>query len=353
MSAPVLRQAVAALLAASLAGPALPCTTFVSAGHDGPLFGRNYDFEFGEALVVVNPRGLRKSSDTGAGAGERAARWTARHGSVTFNQFGVGYPTGGINEAGLVVELLWLDGTHYPDGDHRPTVATLEFIQYLLDTSGTLDEALAAAAEVRIAGRVPLHFLLADAQGGAASVEFLAGRMVVHRGERMPVKVLANDSYQSSVAQLAQYRGFGGSQPLPAGSQSPARFVRAAAGLQDGPPDNPGQALALLDQVAQPGATHWQIVYEMRRGVVHYRTASHRPLRQLRLAAIDFHCNAGLRLMDIDTGEGDLSQRWVPYRRELNEAQLRTAYRKTSFLRHLPPEVAARDAEAPERMRCP
>ena len=101
-----------------------------STGARRPAFGRNYDFEFGDALVVINPRGLRSDADV-AGAGPKA-RWVARHGSLTFNQYGVGFPTGGVNEAGLVVELMWLEGTRYPETDARPALSTLEFIQYLL-----------------------------------------------------------------------------------------------------------------------------------------------------------------------------------------------------------------------------
>ena len=58
----------------------------------------------------------------------------------------------------------------------------------------------------------------------------------------------------------------------------------------------------------------------------------------------DYSCRAGVRLLDIDRGRGDMSERWLPYSRDADEAQLRIAYRKTSFLRDQPPESAARDA---------
>src|SRR5688572_1406395 len=93
------------------------CTTFCTRG----LFGRNYDFEIGDGMVVVNKRGMRKQSNTAV-----PASWTSRFGSVTFNQYGRDNPTGGMNEQGLVVELMWLDGTRYPRPDARPEVGTLE-----------------------------------------------------------------------------------------------------------------------------------------------------------------------------------------------------------------------------------
>jgi penicillin V acylase-like amidase (Ntn superfamily) len=30
---------------------------------------------------------------------------------VTFNQYGRNFPSGGMNEAGLVIELMWLEGS--------------------------------------------------------------------------------------------------------------------------------------------------------------------------------------------------------------------------------------------------
>jgi penicillin V acylase-like amidase (Ntn superfamily) len=336
-------------MALMLVQPAVPCTTFVTTGPDGPIFGRNYDFEFGEALVVVNPRGQRKEADVADP--EPKAAWVARHGSLTFNQFGVGFPTGGVNEVGLVVELMWLDGTRYPAADGRPAVATLQFIQYLLDRAGTLDEALQAAAEVRIAGRTPLHFLVADARGRTATVEFLDGRLVVHEGQRLPVRVLTNDTYASSLDHLKRYRSFGGSEATPQDGGSLSRFARAAEALQRGS-GSVTSAFQTLEAVAQPGYTHWQIVYEPARGRIHYRTAAQRELRQVDLARIDFACRAGLRVMNVDSGRGDVSMAWQPYTQAVNEAQLLTAYRKTSFLKNVPEAVPRAEAAYPASMRC-
>jgi choloylglycine hydrolase len=349
MRRPFLARCAAALMALALVQPALPCTTFVVEGAGGPLFGRNYDFEFGDALVVINPRGLRKEADV-AGSGPKA-RWVARHGSLTFNQYGVGFPTGGVNEAGLVVELMWLEGTRYPEADARPAVSTLQFIQYLLDRAGTLEEALQTAGEVRIAGRVPLHFLVADARGRTATVEFLDGRLVAHEGQRLPVRVLTNDSYAASLDHLKRFSGFGGSEAMPRDSGSLSRFVRAAGALQREAASVAG-AFRTLDEVAQPGFTHWQIVYELARGRVHYRTAAQRDERHVDLAGIDFTCRAGLRVMDIDRGRGDVTAAWQPYTHAANEAQLLTAYRKTSFLKNVPEAVVKDEAAYPSTMRC-
>src|SRR6266480_31929 len=134
------------------------CTTFCLVGKGEVLFGRNYDWTIGDAFVLVNKRGVAKTatiidSDNGA-------KWISKYGSVTFNQYGRENPTGGMNEAGLVVEQMWLDETEYPRDAALPTIDTQEWIQYLLDTSATAAEAVRNATHVRILSDVKVHYLV-------------------------------------------------------------------------------------------------------------------------------------------------------------------------------------------------
>src|SRR5437588_12500069 len=110
-------------------GEALACTTFCLRSPGEVLFGRNYDFTIGDALIFVNKRGLSKTATDGDS--RNPAKWVAKYGSVTFNQFGRENPTGGMNEMGLVVEQMWLDETEYPNDDARTTLGTQERKEYL------------------------------------------------------------------------------------------------------------------------------------------------------------------------------------------------------------------------------
>jgi len=85
------------------------CTTFCLRTSDHVLFGRNYDWNIGDGLIFVNKRGLAKTSN--GSEAPNSAKWTSRYGSVTFNQYGRENPTGGMNEACLVVVELWRDET--------------------------------------------------------------------------------------------------------------------------------------------------------------------------------------------------------------------------------------------------
>src|SRR5215470_5207291 len=97
------------LLVASslLSAPVSACTTFCLKNKGEMLFGRNYDYMFGDGMIMVNKRGVVKVSTSEAP--EKPAQWTSKYGSVTFNQYGRENPMGGMNEAGLVIELMWLD----------------------------------------------------------------------------------------------------------------------------------------------------------------------------------------------------------------------------------------------------
>lgn len=91
------------------------------------MFGRNYDWPVEVGLVLVNKRDMHKTALLINGG--QAAKWTARYGSLTFNQFGRDLPNGGINEAGLVIEVLWLNDTGYAAADARPALNALAWIQ--------------------------------------------------------------------------------------------------------------------------------------------------------------------------------------------------------------------------------
>ena len=135
-------------LACLLLNQTFACTTFCLLSKGEVLFGRNYDWDIGDALIFVNKRGVAKTATIGDS--DNSAKWVSKYGSVTFNQYGRENPTGGMNEMGLVVEQMWLDETEYPKADSRPTVGTQEWTQYLLDNSATTAEALKNAEGVRI-----------------------------------------------------------------------------------------------------------------------------------------------------------------------------------------------------------
>jgi hypothetical protein len=66
------------------------------------------------------------------------------------------------------------------------------------------------------------HHFMCDAAGECATVEFLDGRAVVHRGNMVPVTAITNDTYQAPLEFLRTHAGFGGAAPIPQVLRFPA-----------------------------------------------------------------------------------------------------------------------------------
>jgi len=330
------RTLVFALVSLLAATPLLPCSTLVIARNGDVIFGRNYDFETGDGLVLVNQRGLMKTSYA------RTKSWTSKYGSVTFNQFGREFPMDGMNEAGLAIGLMWLDGTVYPAPDDRPSFSVLEWIQYQLDNYATVAEVLEHANEVRIRrGGTPLHYLIGDSTGAAATIEFLNGELVAHTGSTLPTANLTNDSYDSSVAYLRSRKS------MPGGTGSLERFARTAMLMQkvDARSTLSDSTLSILDQVAQPGATRWSVAYDLSRHEIAWKTRESTQRKTLRLADIDFSCTAPMLMIDANTPwSGDLTTQLQPYSATADLDLMIKSYAETSFLRHTVREDIEADA---------
>jgi choloylglycine hydrolase len=337
------------------AGVAAACSTFCIDSPNGPVFGKNYDWDLADGLVVVNKRNVAKTALTP----DFPARWTSKHGSVTFNQYGRGMPCGGINEAGLVIEIMWLDESRYPAVDERASVPELQWIQYHLDTSSSVEEVIAGDGDIRISSdsRARVHFLVTDATGACASVEFLDGKTVVHTGGDMPAKALTNDTYANSAAYLGLHRGFGGQAPVRRTRGSLDRFVRAAAGAGsfdvNGEEEAVDYAFGILSSVAQGEYTKWSIVYDVPAGRVYFRTLDSPKIRFFDLGRFDFSCDSPVLILDVNGGfEGDVAGKFVPYSPEANLALVESATQQTDFLKDTPAWVTKALAQYPESTRC-
>lgn len=344
-------RALAAFAFAFAALPSGACTTFCVRGPDGLVFGRNYDYFFGDGMVLVNPRGVEKVSLLE----RQPAHWTSQYGSVTFVQFGKDNPAGGVNERGLVIEVMELEETKYPDPDSRPAVRALEWIQYGLDRFATVEEAIAGAKKVRIGQLAPVHYLLADRSGDVASIEFVNGRMLVRRGDSLPARALANTIYDDSLEYSARPRA--GSGELPRGIVgSHERFTRAARAVKAYEAKPEGSAVdrsfEILDQVAQRGHTQWQVVYDLQRATIHYRTTANRERRSIAVANLDYACKSTGAMLDVDTGRGDVTKAFMPYAPEANERLMLTAFSKSPQWALPAPAVRAEAAQLESTRRC-
>jgi len=335
-----------------------PCTTFCFKYQGEWIFGRNYDFEIEHGLVIVNKRGIAKTALLTQGTVGQPAKWVSKYGSVTFNQFGRELPLGGMNEAGLVIELMWLTQTEYPNPDQRPAIRELQWIQYQLDTAATVQDVIASDKAIRIEAKIstPIHFLASDRKGGAAAIEFLGGRMRAYTGKDLPVKALTNSTYEYCLDFL---KGPGSDESKPSFSQadnSLKRFVQAAHGNQTWDADTSGDPVAyafrILDKANLPNSK-FRIVYDVKSGVIYFRTKSRPDIRSISLRRFDFSCGTPVKTLDILADfNGDVTGRFQDYTWEANYDLIKKSFSGTSFLRGTPETAMMALAKYPESLPC-
>ncbi|MCW3074255.1 MAG: hypothetical protein JWP69_1324 [Flaviaesturariibacter sp.] len=309
------------------AGSTFACSTFLLSRNGQHFFGRNYDWVTGNGMVLVNARGVKKTSYTTGG--EKPVTWVSDCGSITFNQYGKEFPHGGINEKGLVVELMWLSETVYPQADQRGTLNELQWIQYQLDNHTTVEQVIASDKLLRINHQdaVPLHYLVADAAGNAATIEFIGGKMVVHKGADLPAPVLTNTAYGEAIGRIK--RGNGSSY----GDNSLDRFAtacRMVEGFQQAPAnENPvDYSFSILDKVAQGDFTKWRIVYDITNREVHFITKGDR--KRLSLKDFNFDCNNTSLYFDLGNPEGgQISRLFAPLSFEQNKTLLQRSAKES------------------------
>lgn len=352
----MMRRWVTLLFLAVVAVDVHPCTTFCMTVGDRVVFGANYDWYTRVGMIMVNKRSVTRESLT-----QRPATWKSRYASITFNQYGRGFPLGGMNEVGLVVALMDLEETQYPEVDHRPSAGTLDWIQYQLDLSADIDQAIANASAIRVAtGSRGTHFLIADRTGRAVTIEHLNGVLVTHSDSTLPIAVLANSRYDQSLAYLGTIAGFGGSQPVPRGLESLSRFARAASMIRTTPPtaDPVERAFAILDSVSAPLTpsspvnTRFSIVYDPTSGRIHYRTDLNRTPRWIAFSSFDGGCASPVKILDVNTThEGDLGPYFTDYTLDANLALINAAFDDTSIF-SVSPETRMMRAMQPEKDSC-
>lgn len=257
----LLTQASSSTLAATSERPGWGCALFAALGDPySRVFGRNFDWDFSPALLLFNHPEVGYESVAMVDIeylgypGDASRRLTDQplHELVGLLD-APRIPFDGMNEAGLVIAMAAVPATKVPSDPSKDTVDSLGVIRVALDTASTVRGAVAVfrSLNVDFAGQTPLHYLLADATGDAAVLEYQAGEIRVLRSNNSwlhATNFLLSD-VDSAAGQCERY------DTLNAG-------LEAAAGELD-----LDSALELLESVAQ-SHTQWSIAYAMTTGDV-------------------------------------------------------------------------------------
>lgn len=288
------------------------CTTFVIKTLNDLVFGRNLDWVSDNGLIVVNQRGVHKKSLVFIR--DEPIEWTSKYGSVTFNQFGKEFPFGGMNEKGLVIEIM-LAPADYPNYDNRKAINEIQWIQYHLDNSATIDEVINSRSRIRISPIAQdLHYLICDCSGNVAVIEFRYNKMRVYQDDNLPVPVLENDNYNVS---LNNYN---------VGLK--CRFGTAAKMVQQFSSSNNISAVdysfKILDSVAL--SQEWSIVYDIKNMQIHFKTFSNQNIKTIDVKNLDYSCNSKTQIYDLQSvSSGNITNMFTNFSHCKNKKKMKDA----------------------------
>ncbi|MEU4555612.1 linear amide C-N hydrolase [Micromonospora violae] len=235
------------------------CSLFVAAGDpERPVFARNFDWDANPALVLRTdpPDGyaslsLVDISYLGVGADPAGDRRLLNAPLLPFD---------GMNERGLAVGLAADDAATARPVPGRPTVGSVRILRLVLDRAATVDEAIAVFSghNLDFDGGPPLHYLLADATGASAVIEFVDGELRVERGTG-GWRALTN----VPVVGVPEQR-----------RRTDRRYGQIAAALTDADAVLDVAAAHRLLAAVRQGHTRWSVTYGLRSGEVRLVTAT-------------------------------------------------------------------------------
>lgn len=211
------------------------CTRVVYTGTNAMVVtGRNMDWKTEmHSNIWVFPKGMNRNGQ----AGENSLTWTSKYGSVVTSAFEIA-STDGMNEKGLVANLLWLPETQYPVRDkNKPGMAITVWVQYMLDNFASVEEAVNFIEEDTfqvISDMMPdgsrlatLHLSISDATGDCAIFEYIDGKLTVYHNS--DYKVMTNaPTYDKQLALSEYWKAIGGLTFLPGTNRPADRFARAS-----------------------------------------------------------------------------------------------------------------------------
>lgn len=238
---PVLGVALAGLAVAGSASVSDACTRILyETGSQDYIVGRSMDWaDNTQTNLWAFPKGMERNG----GVGEGSFAWTSKYGSVVATIYDVA-TVDGINEAGLVGNVLYLAESDYGPADAgKPKMSVGGWLQYVLDSFATVSEAVDALKDnpfTVVAPNLPNgkaatgHVALSDPSGDSAIFEYLDGKLVIHHGRE--TKVMTNSPpYDQQLAIDTYWTGIGGSTFLPGTNRAADRFVRASYYLSASP----------------------------------------------------------------------------------------------------------------------
>ncbi len=304
------------------------CTRVVYKGPNNTvLTGRSMDFAVEiPANLWIFPRGIKRNGEVG----KNSIEWTSKYGSIAASSWDIA-TSDGMNEKGLVANMLWLVESQYPsfekDGKRKGMAISL-WAQYALDNFATVEEAVKEFGKESFAivsDFIPgtdkfttVHLSLSDATGDNAILEYINGKLVIHHDPSYIV--MTNDPpYLQQLAIKKYWDNIPGKTFLPGSVTASDRFVRASFFIDAIPEtDNTRVAVAgvmsVIRNVSVPygftiegfpnlSTTRWRVVSDQKNLVYYFETALTPNTFWVDLKNFDFSKGNEVKKLDVSNNQ--------------------------------------------------
>ena len=305
-----------------LAASAAACTRAVYLGPEGQtVTGRSMDWqEEMRTNLWIFPRGMARDGGLDSGALE----WTSRYGSVVASVY-EGATADGMNEKGLVANILYLAESEYPPAtDPRPAVTVCAWTQYVLDQFATVEEAVTDLRRetFRVVpittpnGRPGMvHLAISDPSGDSAILEYVGGKLRIHHGREY--QVMTNSPlFDQQIALNRYWQEIGGTVMLPGTNRAADRFARAsfyinACRQSADPREAVADVFSVMRNVGVPrgittpdkpniSSTIWRTVADQKQRVYYYESTFSPSVVWVKFTDLDFGPQSGVRKLQLD-----------------------------------------------------
>lgn len=213
------------------------CTRVTYEGPNGTIItARSMDWKTEiPANLWVFPRGMERKGMVGP----QSIQWTSKYGSIAASTWDIA-TSDGMNEKGLVANLLWLVESKYPEFDpkgEQKGLTIAAWAQYVLDNFATVNEAVDALSKeefVIVSSTIPgtdkfttVHLSISDASGDNAIFEYIDGKLIIHHSRTYQV-MTNSPTFEQQLAINTYWEGIPGTIMLPGTNRAADRFVRAS-----------------------------------------------------------------------------------------------------------------------------
>lgn len=329
--------ALAAITAGTQLNTTEACTRVVYQGKDNTvLTARSMDWkEDTRTNLWIFPRGMKRNGEIG----KNPLEWTSKYGSVVASAYDI-CSTDGMNEKGLVANLLWLAESEYPQWDgKKPGLSIAAWVQYILDNFATVDEAVSyvekGTFEV-VSDMMPdgtrmatLHLSISDADGDNAIFEYIGGELKIHHDKSY--QVMTNSPvFDQQLALNDYWKNIGGTTFLPGTNRAADRFVRASFYINAIPKvadtrTAVASVFSVIRNTSVPlgittlnepniSSTRWRTVSDQKNKVYFFESTIQPNVFWVNLQDVDFSEKAPVKMLDLVSGKtyaGNTAEQFV------------------------------------------